>query len=500
MSAVRRIIGAIAVVGTLALPAALGREGAVDEPGRSVTVENVDGEFLCTIVVQDEGLRRVLDELCSALAIDLEGFDGTKRAALVTADLRQQPLDRALEFVLGSVGLRGRLRTGALVVSEDGFDSATRAELLRFAAASYLQAHAAHPDHALAPHARVQQGRIEEERGNWNAALEHYQVVAEDYATSPVMAEALYRSGLIHERLSQWGTASLVFRQLINLDVSHSYAGRGRGELARCLVRLGDYATALGALDLLDDRYPADTARERLERRLLRAETMLGRGEHVECLRILERLESSGLASEERLAAQALRARAFEGLEMPSEAARAWILHARGTTGSDHANAIERAIQLALAEDDELGVLFAVSQARTSELRRELAPYEARARAQLGLVAALSPDELSIKEKLDLADEESTSGDPERVMQLLEPLFAGRGALAGDLRVRLVGLWASALHALSGAEEALAFLREERAATADPAELRRLDVLAAGLLEGDGRFDDAVRAYEGSYP
>lgn len=466
--------------------------------GRTVQVEEIDGDKLCTLVVQDESVRRVLTDLCRELGIELEGFEGVQRSALVTADLRRRPVERVLEYVLGSVGLRSRVRTGVLSVTEETLLAADQDELLLRASAAYLDAHAEHPGHPLGAEARVNQGRIEEMRGNLNAALEHYQVVAADHGTSPAAAEALFRSGLLYEELLEWGQASLVFRQLVNLRRIHDFEGVARQELARCFVHMAEEHQALSTLDLLERRYPTEDVRHLVTRRILRAHALLGLEEYVECLGNLERLEGLGLRRAERLESQSIRARAFEGLGLMDEAGRTWLIYAREADQDDHERALHRAVRIALEADDELAVLFAVAQARTPELREELAPMVRQARDRLGLAMPLSQG-LTVEERLARAEAEIAAGRTAEIADWLRPLAEGRRSLDDDSRVRLAVAWASVLNATTGLDEAVAFLAAERVElTALPAK-SRLDVRAAELFEAQDRFEEAIEAYEGRY-
>ena len=114
-------------------------DGAANR-SRVIEVERIGSDVLCTLVVEGESIRSVLGELAAKLDVELFGFEGVQRTALVTADLRRRPVRQALEFVLGSVGLRAQLRSDSLTVVEDGPISDNRGELLQIASAAYLRA------------------------------------------------------------------------------------------------------------------------------------------------------------------------------------------------------------------------------------------------------------------------------------------------------------------------------------------------------------------------
>lgn len=469
--------------------------------GRVISVELVDGEPRCTIVVEGESLRTVLEELCRPMRWSLEGFEGAQRGAIVSADLRDQPLARALEYLLGSVGLRARLRSTGIAVGEDPARGASPEDLDRLASVAYFEALSDHPGHALAPHARLQLGALEERRGNGAGALEHYLAVPRDYGTSPEVPDALFRAGTLRERMGDWAEASLLFRQLLNVNAAHAFEATARQELARCLVRMDNAGPALNLLAVLDERFPPQSTAEAVDRRMVLAEARLGAGQHVEALRALERIDGADLAADRAAWLHRLRAAAFEGLGMTHEAGRAWLVYADATAGAERDRAIERAASLAAEEGDDLALLFACAQAG-DELRGRLAALERRARESLGLAVpatAATQRVSSIKEKLDLAEGELASGKADLALRAIAPVFAERDQLTGDLRIRFDLLWARALAAAEGVCPALGFLRGEREQLEGQAERRKLDVLAASLLEAENRWEEAVGAYEGRY-
>ena len=361
------------------------RYDAATDLSRIVSIEVIDGDPLCTVVVEDESIRRVLNELAGYLEVQLLGFDGVQRTALVTTDLRRRPVRQVLEFLLGSVGLRAQLRADTLTVVEDKPLAIDRGTLLQIASANYLRAQTLFPGHPLAASARISQGRLEELRENWTGAMEHYHTVAENYSTSEECAESLFRAGLMNERMSQWPEANLLFRQLVNLPAVHDFEALGRVELARCLIRTQDYSNAIHLLKVLSDRFPPRNIDDARTRDLLGAEALIGTDDYIQALRKLERLENSGLDREDRLTVHSLRAAALEGLEMRSEAGRAWLIYAKDVSGAEHSRAIEKAVRLAWAEQDDLSVLFAAGHANDPVLDTLLAPFINAARENLGL-------------------------------------------------------------------------------------------------------------------
>ena len=467
--------------------------------GPTIELSRVEGENRCTLIFEDMSLRAVLSEVTSQLGIELEGFNGVQRNVLVTADLRNRQLRESLEYLLGSVGLRYTLRTTALTVLE--FDDAEipRSQHLQLASAAYFRAQNRFPGHELAPQARINQGRIERERKNWVGALEHYQEVRENYATSVKVPEAIYFAGLMHIMLDEWSEASLTFRELINMQDEHDFRVEGMKGLTRSLIELRDEDTALHTLDIINKRFPATASGDRRERLFLRADALAGVDDFISCLRILEKLQSSALNEVELLKVHELRARSFEGLDLHSEAGRSWLLFAQGALGAEKQAALIKAAQLALESGDELAVLFIGSTVESDELRESIAPFIREANVRMGLSNLGSLESLNSEERITLAERHIGVQRYDDAELALTDVLSKRDELPGNLRFRFAIAWTSVLENTGTYEEAIAFLSSERPFTEKLSDRGQLDIRAAAIFERNGFPEKGIAAFGGNY-
>ncbi len=472
---------------------------AIDSLEPVVEIRYVDGQAFCTLIARDESLSRLLTKITDELGWELLGFEGIRRAALVSAELRDRPLFEALESVLGSVGLRPRLRTGTLSVEDAVPVSADRSHLFDLAAAAYARAQSNAPAHELAPLGRIHQGEVEQQRGNDSAALQHYTTILERYATSIHVPEALLQTGLMNQRLEKWAEASASFRELLSMSLITEYHERARYQLARCLVKMDNPKSAIHLLNVLDKSHPATKVQVLRERKLVRAEAHLMQSEPMESLRLLERLEGSGLDQSMRVAVHRLRAAAFEQLDMLLEASRAWVIYSRDTVGQERELALERAARLALQVGDDLGVLFLYEQLSEPVLRARLAPLEREARENLGLPIVFDSELMTPEEAVNIAEEWLDQEMFGRASTLLERLVANQLELELPLALRLHAAWSRCLVKTESLDIAVEYLSSVRSDFEDSEWIRDLDLHAAELLETNGRVREAVFAYEGDY-
>jgi len=467
--------------------------------GPTIELKRIDGVNHCTLIFEDMSLRAVLNEITSQLGIELEGFNGVERNVLVTADLRERSLRESLEYLLGSVGLRYTLRTTALTVLENDDSEVPRAQLLQLASAAYFRAQKRFPGHELAPQARLNQGRIERERKNWVGALEHYQEVRENYATSNKIPEAIYFAGLMHLMLSEWSEASLTFRELINMQDEDEFRVEGMKGFTRSLIELRDEDTALHTLDIINKSYPATNSIDRRERLFLRADALAGVDDYINCLRILEKLQSSALSVVELLKVHELRARSFEGLDMPSEAGRSWLLFAQGAVGDEKQAALITASRLALDAGDELAVLFIGSTVETEELREAIAPFMREANVRMGLSNLGSLDSLNAEERITLAERHIGVQRYDDAELALSDVLTEREELPNNLRYRFSLAWTSVLENSGTYREAIEFLSSERPFIDKLDDRRQLDIRAADIYERNGFPEKGIAAFGGNY-
>ncbi len=479
----------------------LASQGLRGDGGMELAVEQGAEGFLVTLEAESAPLDRVCEKLAAELGCELEGLDATDRSLLITAHLERRPLEVALEYVLGSVGLTYRLRTGMLSIAPDDAASLDRDGLLQRAGDAYARALAEHPAHACAAAARLDQGEIAELQGLPGAALDHYQELIERHPRAPEVAQATMRSGLVLASLGRWAEAAERFRTLTGMELADADAAAARLELARCTVELGDPQSALFLLASLEQGHPTDDPLITERRELVRALALVGTHRHLDGLRAVEAIEA-GLSGADRIEGLRIRALALQGAGHPGEAARAWTLFAEEVGEPLRASALEQAAKLALAAEDEVGALFVVRQAEAHGHALRFAPYKEEAYARLGFKTEAEPHTLSAAERITAGEEKLAASDVEAAAVQVRHLIPGAGALAPDLRTRLAVVWSACVARAQGFEPALEHLRDVRATLAgdEHAALRsQLDLAAASLLEAQGLYDRAADAYRGVY-
>jgi hypothetical protein len=300
------------------------------------------------------------------------------------------------------------------------------------------------------------------------------------------------------ERLGRQAEAAQQYR-LASAGVDAPQHAAARLGLARCQIALGNPDLAEVMVDALDDAVPATDRADAVDRGLVRARAQLLREEYVNSLASIDQLERGGLAARHSVEAMELRALCFEGLDLGREAARFWLVFARESRGAVADAAFERAAQLAAADDDPLGVMFVAAEAARAGSDAALGRLARAARLDLGLAVDLDTADTTDEERVEVCERWLAEGRVVAARPVLQVLHGRRTELPATLRPRAALAYARALHSEAGLEPALLALREGRAAIADPAERRSLDLLAAELLESAEQFQRAVAAYEGRY-
>jgi len=444
-----------------------------------------------SVVCEEAPLDELVRALAKKSALALEGAELLPYGTRLSVDLTRRPLDQILEFVLGSQGLRFEVQRGSLRVLAP---LAEPEDLLRQAQGAWQRVEAEGDENAAA-RAKLARGNLSEVRGDLEGAYRLYAELAEEDAGED-STDALYRAGRVLERLGHWAEAAQHFRTLAAQDGARPFHARARLELARVSIELGDAPSALHVLNFLDANYPSTDPAELAERRLVRATGFIATNEYVEALRTLEEGEVVS-APHAQTRSLRIRAQAFEGLGFDVEAARAWLLFAReGAETDERVHAFEKAAALSLAAGDELGTLFVCREAAKAGADEGLGSFARQARLRLGLDEEDVPG--TIQERLTLA-ESLLAEQPRKAAELFEGLYLARGALSEPDQARALAGWAHVLLGRTGLEPAIELLSRARAAFEDPLAARTLDLAAAALFEGEGRFDEAAEAYRGNY-
>jgi hypothetical protein len=472
-----------------------------------------DGVEYVTLVGSNVSLFTVARRVAELSNRLLFGFEERALAApLVTVDLRDRPLEEALEYVLGSAGLAAEITPSVLDVrTADLFGDA---DALRMRAlAGYSRSTLRHVDSALAPRARLAQGALEEERGNDTSAIGHYQLLIEAHPASPLVLEATLRIADALARQGEWNLALGQYTHVTAISPQaltdagqlprslEEYRVRATLQIARCNVELGRAEFAVLILRVHEREHP-DLERDMLVQRvLLMARARLAGGSYIEALNELDELERGPVALNVAVEALELRARCFEGLDLRKEAARAWLTHARQVRDPERAASYERAAELFLALEDHLGVLFVAGEAGNADTSADLGTQERLARAALGLPVHLDATNSSAQERYEAAQRAAAREDWEGVAQLIAPLFRELELVPFELRDDVVIAHAQHAFATKGLDAALDVLRDARITISRvaPDSIARIDGYAGQLLEQSRQFERAMEAYDGRY-
>jgi tetratricopeptide (TPR) repeat protein len=473
--------------------------GVWQEPAPyTLAVEQLDGEAWCSIMADRAPARELISALAGELGVAVEGLASVPPDARVTVDLRRRPLNEALAWMLGSIGLRAEQRVNTWTLLPAVRADATVEELRDLAVVAYLRATRAHPKHPAAAGAEHSQAQIEEARGNLAAARAHYDTLTESYPGSQLVPEAFLRSGEILERTGQYAQAGQRFEQLLRLEREHPFEAPARTALARCTANQGDWQRALHMVNALDANIPPTTESDLVERQLVRARASIDAGDLATASELLDDVDRRRATRALRCRSFELRARLHESAGEPGPAGRALLALAAELEGTQRAAALLRAARCALAAGDELGALLAAGHVPASdaspEAERAARELRARAREELGLDQPASPLE-DTERRLARCEELHDAklfAEPQAELRALlaEPLDE-------ELRVRALLLLARCESRTDGVDAAVASLREGLPRLTDPDGRRRVYVLAGELYERVERLDEAVDAYRG---
>lgn len=466
-----------------------------DDARHQVRAVRVEGDWRCSVYAERAPLRDVLTSLARECGVVVEGFEHVSRTALVDADLRDRPVRQALDYVLGSVGLRVEPRTGTWRIAQ-GLRAPLSPQVLREEAMGALSgALRDFPDHPAAADGLWSQGLLELDRGHIAAASEQFDGLVERFPLSARVPESLYRSGLALTELRQWEDAADRFADLLRLEVEHAFESRARLELARCTVGRGDGTGALIVLDALDSLDPARDEADRRARGLVRARALIESQRAPEALLVLDEIDALRPRGRESLDALELRGRALEAQGRPADAARAWLAFAEGNVGGERTIGLRHAARLALESGEELAVLFIARMAEDGRSAEELAGLAQQARERLTLAAA--PGEASLVQRLERGEELVTTGRFGEARDALAVLGLSRAQLDPAQKARFALAYGRALVETDGVDETVAVLRELLPELADAEARRAVYLLAGDALDAAGRTDEAIAAWQG---
>lgn len=486
---------ALALLPLLCPLTATALEGNASGKFEVVRSEGPDGPLL-TVRAREASAENVLRAIARNLDREIAGLDYVAAAEPITVFLDSRPANTVIHRIAGSVGWRVSISSSSLLVTDETPPFPGSVDLFDISETVYLRALRHHPEHAEAPAAEMRLAEIQEQRGAWTAAINHYDFLIEKYRASPFVPEAMLRSGRHLATLGEWDAAAARFGELAQLDVVHPYHATSRFELARALCNMGNPQKAIYALDALETNYPSDVASERRERFLLRGRALALTGEGIDALKVLAVAARYSPSGSEDLGVLEVRALALEHARRPGQASIAWMKLGERATGDMRRTALANAARLALESQDELGALFIHQWAADAGLGKSTEEYANRAGARLGLpivdVLAFSPEQ-----RIERGTTLHAAGLNAEAVNALEPLYRSRNALEPTARLQLALSYARALDAEGLGEVAVSVLREV-ASTLDK-ELQRKEIylLAAELHERHGRLAQAIEALEG---
>jgi len=467
-----------------------------------VVVENQD--VYCDIQARDYPVHKVMERLCEELGgRELRGFEDVEDSPSVTVYLKHRPLSQAVDYVLGSVGMTGQVTTSAIHVQNalppfpDENDTREAARLAFLRALRYF------PESAEAPRARMELARIALEQGRPQLAVDHYQLLLEDYPESSLADEARMRAGRLLVELRDWAGAEPLFLEIANREIRpgdtelQPLIGEARREYARCALMRGQARQALFMLRGLESAVPPVDREDRAMRLYLLARAELGVGNSDQCLRYLDQAQRVGRGVIDEFEGMDVRARAMEVAGHPIEAAMAWLHFSRDQSPAVEREALLRAAKLAIGiEGEELAVLFLYRQAEEDGLGEALLPFANEARTRLGLDAETyvgGTPTIRLNRAVQLAD----AGLADEALALLEGIEPEVWTLPADERRRFALAYAPLLEVGKSVDSAITVLRDV-ARTLDSIENRKpLYLLAGEIYERHGRFDEAAAAYGG---
>ena len=487
-------MSALLLVATLVLAQAPQAAAQGKEPRIAVSIEELDGETWCSVRAERGRLLEVLEELALRSGRTLEGAALVSPTAIVSIDLRQRPLPRALAYMLGTAGLRAETRTDVIALRALPRAPAPVEVLQTQAIAAYASAVRAFPEHELAPQALQSRARIEELRGNDGAALASFEQLVESHPASTLVAASLFDAARILMRRREWEVAAQRLMDMLRLESAQALEIPGRLALARCTAMLDRPDQALDMVDALDSFTPAVELDDVQQRRAVRARALVAAARPREALAQLDLLDSAERGPELEREALELRAQALEGVGEHGLASRAWIAVSQRVRGNEVTIALRHAARLALAANDEVAVLLIRGLADGESAELEPLVREARERLQL---ADMRREGTTPLQRLERAEQLLNGGLGPQAHELLASLLPLRETFDGAALLRHARAYAQTLEQRQGTNAAIAFLRDSLPRLADPEHRRALYLLAGDLYERAERLDEAALAYRG---
>lgn len=460
----------------------------------TISLQEVDGDFVCSIQARQARLVELVQVLGARMELSVQGLEYIPRQTRVTVDLRRRPVREALSYILGGVGLDASQRVGALVIREDLV--LTLEDLHAASQASYLRALREYPNHERAPEAMLGQALIEEAAGNISAARTRYDDLVGSYPESSLVPRAMARSAQLFVAEEEWGYAAQRYADLLRLEYEHGYEVEGFIQLALCTTMLGDHQRAIHMLDAFESATSAVDRQTWLAREFVRIRALIGLRQLRRAASLLDDADAWAPEGVNALLAKELRARLLAAKGYDDEASRAWLSYAHVADGVERDRALRHAARHALAADDEMGVFFIERFAHELGSEADLSATVLEARARLGIDGEAGPNS-DFEERLERAERQIAAGTTEGLLAALERLQALTESKDESFRTRVLLARGTVVAEHASLDETLELFRVHVADLEDPENRRRLYLLAARLLENENRMDEAIEAYQG---
>lgn len=462
------------------------------------------GDIYCDVQARGAQIHHVMAKLARSLEVDLRGFEDVEESRHVNAFLQHRPVDQAIQFLLGSVGMTATVTASYIEVRGELPPFPDTASTLQAAEIAYLKALQRYPHSEEAPKARMSLAEISLDQGFPARAVRHYEALIDDYPSCEFVHEAHMRAGRLLVGLEQWPEAQAHFEAMANIKIDEAtprewipMIAEARRELARCVLWRGEPRRAQYMLQGLEHSIPPTDDADLAQRLLLMARALLDLGRGEEGILFLDRAMQLGTGVVGEFESMDLRARGMELADKPIEAAVAWLHWSRSQDEDNKRKALARAAHLALSvEGEELAVLFLHKQAQADGLGDELLPFVNEARSRLGL-AAESYTNSTPSIRLERGEQLLASGSTDQAADVFASIEDDFWGLTAANRLRYALAYAPLLETESSVDAAIELLRQVARSLESRDNRAQLYVLAAEIYERHGRFDEAAEAYGG---
>jgi len=470
--------------------------------------KTADGDDRLSLLATPASFRRVVEHIGSELGRSVKGLELISRDPIFYARLDDQPLEEALAWVAGSVGLSVRVGPRAIEVQEELSSYPTREELFKRASDALWRAIVRHPGSAQAPRATWIRAEIDASTGARPfESGRAFDALIDEYPDSDLVAEAYLEAGKQYGRAGRWDLAIERFDDLASYRKPHPFGVEARRRLADAHTRLGEEAKnpdvarenaarALLVLNSLDDVAPSTDAAERRERLIIRARAYSLVGEPLDALRSIDLAATYSVDGDRDIELMDLRANALDRAGQHEDAFRAWLSAAQDRQGEARGAAYRRAAASANSAKAHIAALAACKTAENEGLG--VFVREERSRAEIALGMDLEVGLLGDRDRLAQGERLLAGRQYDRAVDLLRPVFDRRHGLDRGDRQRLLKSYAVALDRAGRLDEAIHALRTAAQESEYAFDRRELYQLASTVLERNGDLDRAIAALNGS--